>query len=67
MFALVDSENNVLFSSGDYSTTDGFVSNESVLTIHRTKKYQDGKGLADYESEHDYVIDDLEFIRVYPE
>lgn len=66
-YALVDSENNVLFSSGDYSTTDGFVSKESVLTIHRTKKYQDGKGLADYESEHDYVIGDLEFIRVYPE
>ena len=66
-YALVDDENSVLFSSGDYSVTDGFVKASSVLTIHRTKKYQDGKGLADYESEHDYVIGELEFIRVYPE
>ena len=66
-YALVDDENSVLFSSGDYTVSEGFVKASSVLTIHRTKKYQDGKGLANYESEHDYVIGELEFIRVYPE
>lgn len=66
-YALIDNEENVLFSSGDYSINGDFSAKESVLTIHRTKKYKDGAGLSDYESEHDYIIGDLEFIRVYPE
>ena len=66
-YALIDNEQNVLFSSGDYSIKGDFSTKKSVLTIHRTKKYKDGKGLSDYESEHDYEIGALEFIRVYPE
>ncbi|WP_297698461.1 hypothetical protein [uncultured Fibrobacter sp.] len=66
-YALIDNEQNVLFSSGDYSIKGNFSTKNSVLTIHRTKKYKDGKGLSDYESEHDYEIGALEFIKVYPE
>ena len=66
-YAVLDGQENVLFSSGDYSVTDGGAfKKESVLTLHRTKKYQDGAGLADYDSTHDYVIGELGFIRVYP-
>ena len=65
-FAIVDGEENELFSCGDYSVTGNVFADESVLTIHRTKKYQDGVGLADYDSTHDYVIGSLDFIRIYP-
>ena len=65
-FAIVDGQENTLFSCGDYSVTDGVFADESVLTIHRTKKYQDGVGLSDYDSTHDYRIGGLDFIRVYP-
>ena len=44
----------------------GAFKKESVLTLHRTKKYQDGTGLADYDSTHDYVIGELGFVRIYP-
>ena len=63
-YAVLDGRENVLFSCGDYSVTDGVFRESSVLTIHRTKKYQDGTGLADYDSLHDYPIDELGFIRV---
>ena len=56
----------VLFSCGDYSVTDGVFVDQSVLTIHRNRKYQDGIGLAEYDSTHDYVIGELDFIRIYP-
>ena len=36
------------------------------MTIHRTQKYQDGVGLTDYDSTHDYPVGGLDFIRVYP-
>jgi len=65
-FAIVDGKENTLFSRGDYSVTDGVFADESVLTIHRTQKYQDGVGLSDYDSTHDYRIGGLDFIRVYP-
>ena len=65
-FAVTEGNENVLFSCGNYTVTDGVFTDESVLTIHRTKKYQDGIGLADYDSIHDYLIGDLDFIRVYP-
>ena len=67
-FALSEGGEDILFSEGTYSVSNGsFVDKDSVLTIHRTKKYQDGEGLAPYDSTHDYVIGDLEFLRVYPE
>ena len=67
-FALSESGEDILFSEGTYSISNGsFVDKGSVLTIHRTKKYQDGEGLAPYDSTHDYVIGDLEFLRIYPE
>lgn len=65
-FAVMEGNENVLFSCGSYTVTDGMFTDESVLTIHRTQKYQDGVGLADYDSTHDYRIGDLDFIRVYP-
>ena len=65
-YAIVDGHNDVLFSCGDYSVTDGVFTAKSVLTIHRTRKYQDGVGLAAYDSTHDYVIEELDFIRIYP-
>ena len=65
-FAVTEGNENVLFSCGSYTVTDGMFTDESVLTIHRTQKYQDGVGLADYDSTHDYRIGDLDFIRVYP-
>ena len=67
-FALSENGDDVLFSEGVYSVSNGsFVDKDAVLTIHRTKKYQDGEGLAPYDSTHDYVIGDLEFLRIYPE
>ena len=65
-YAILNEEEQVLFSSGEYSVTNDEFMNQSVLTIHRTKKYQDGKGLSDYDSTHDYVIGELDFIRIYP-
>ena len=65
-FAIVDGQKDELFSCGSYTVTDGVFTDESVLTIHRTQKYQDGVGLADYDSTHDYRIGGLDFIRVYP-
>ena len=64
-YAVVDGENNILFSCGDYSVTSDSFANESMLTIHRTQKYQDGTGLTDYDSTHDYVLGELGFIRIY--
>ena len=67
-FALSEGGEDILFSEGAYSVSNGsFVDKDSVLTIHRTKKYQDGEGLAPYDSTHDYVIGELEFLRIYPE
>lgn len=65
-YAVLGGHENMLFSCGDYTVTDGLFLNSSVLTIHRTQKYQDGIGLADYDSTHDYPIAELDFIRVYP-
>ena len=65
-FAVLDGQEDVLFSTGDYSVTDGVFTDTSVLTIHRTQKYRDGTGLAEYDSRHEYVIGDLDFIRIYP-
>ena len=65
-FAVTERNENVLFSCGSYAVTDGVFTDKSVLTIHRTQKYQDGNGLSDYDSTHDYRIGDLDFIRVYP-
>ena len=65
-YALIDGHDDVLFSSGDYSITDPSFADASVLTLHRTQKYQDGYGLSDYDSTHDYVIDELGFIRIFP-
>ena len=48
-FAVTEGNENVLFSCGNYTVTDGVFTDESVLTIHRTQKYQDGIGLADKE------------------
>ncbi|MBQ4249509.1 MAG: hypothetical protein II705_05640 [Clostridia bacterium] len=64
--AIVDEETDVLFSTGDYSVTDEGFTDDSVLTIHRNKKYQDGAGLSEYDSTHDYLIGELDFIRIYP-
>ncbi len=66
-YAILRDAEQVLFSSGEYSVTNDEFMNQSVLTIHRTKKYQDGEGLADYDSTHDYLIGELDFIRVYPD
>ena len=66
-YAILGNAEQVLFSSGEYSVTNDEFMKQSVLTIHRTKKYQDGKGLADYDSTHDYVIGELDFIRIYPD
>lgn len=65
-FAELDGQEDVLFSTGDYTVTGGVFTDESVLTIHRTQKYRDGAGLSEYDSTHDYVIGELEFIRIYP-
>ena len=66
-YAVLSNAEQVLFSSGEYTVTNDEFMKKSVLTIHRTKKYQDGKGLADYDSTHDYVIGELDFIRIYPD
>lgn len=65
-YAVIDRKEDVLFSCGDYTVTSDEFANGSVLTIHRTQKYQDGTGLADYDSTHDYLIGELGFIRIYP-
>ena len=66
-YALFDGREDRLFSRGEYSITGGgFADAGAVLTIHRTQKYKDGVGLADYDSLHDYVIGELDFIRIYP-
>ena len=60
-------EEDMLFSSGDYTISGGgFDVPGAVLRLHRTKKYQDGKGLADYDSTHDYTMGELDFMRIYP-
>ena len=66
-FALLGGRETVLFSSGDYYVTGSFADDSSVLTIHRDRKYADGVGLAPYDSTHDYVIGELDFLRIYPE
>lgn len=66
-YAILDDAQQVLFSSGEYSVTNDEFMNRSVLTIHRAMKYKDGIGLADYDSTHDYVIGELDFIRIYPD
>ena len=65
-YAVLDGQENVLFSAGEYQISGGFTEAGSVLALHRTQKYQDGTGLADYDSTHDYVIGELDFIRIYP-
>ena len=65
-FAAVDGEGEVLFSGGDYLINGDFDDPSSILTLHRTQKYQDGVGLAAYDSVHDYVIGELDFLRVFP-
>jgi hypothetical protein len=64
--AIIDGQGDVVFSCGDYSITDPGFTEKAVLTIHRTMKYQDGIGLAEYDSTHDYVIGELDFIRIWP-
>ena len=67
-YALNNDEEDVLFSTGDYSMSNGgFTDAGAILTLHRSQKYQDGVGLADYDSTHDYEIGSLGFIRIYPE
>ena len=67
-FALSEDGHDIAFSEGVYSFSKGsFAEEGSVVTLHRTKKYQDGKGLATYDSTHDYEINSLGFLRVYPE
>lgn len=66
-YALYYNKENVLFSTGDYALSGGeFDDSEAVLTLHRTHKYQDGVGLTEYESTHDYDFGNLGFVRVYP-
>ena len=65
-YAVIDGQEDVLFSCGDYSVTDDVFAPDSVLTLHRTQKYQDGVGLSEYDSMHDYVVGELEFILIYP-
>ncbi len=65
-YAILDNDE-VLFSTGDYSIDGKFTDKESVLTIHRDHKYADGSGLKKYDSTHDYVLGDLDFIRILPE
>ena len=66
-YASMPDARDVLFSTGVYTISGDFLAEESVLTIHRTQKYQDGIGLSDYDSTHDYVIGNLDFIRIWPE
>ena len=61
-----------LFSVGTYEFKDngGFnyqqdEEEHGVITINRTKKYQDGKGLVDYESSHDYDLSTLGFDQLF--
>jgi len=66
-FAVLPDGEDVLFSTGDYSLAGGgFADQSAILTLHRTQKYKDGVGLADYESIHDYEIGTLDFFRVFP-
>ncbi len=63
----LDDKKDILFSKGDYTLTGGKFGDEGVvLTIHRTGKYQDGTGMAAYNSRHDYKVNSLGFIRIYP-
>ena len=57
----------MLFSSGDYKTSDSTFSDGAVLTVHRIRKYQDGTGLAPYDSLHDYEPIGMGFVRIYPD
>ncbi len=57
-----------LFSTGmyDLSGEDGFLLKDGKtlakqLTLHRTQKYQAGKGLAEYESTHTYDLNTIGF------
>ena len=65
-YAVIDGEKDVLFSSGEYSVAEDASTSKSIITLHRTQKYQDGIGLADYDSTHEYVLGELGFIRVFP-
>ena len=65
-YAVIDGEKDVLFSSGEYSVAEEASTSKSLITLHRTQKYQDGIGLADYDSTHEYVLGELGFIRVFP-
>lgn len=64
--AILSDGTDVLFSAGTYQINGSFDVEKSVLTLHRTQKYADGVGLAEYDSTHDYNIGELGFIRVYP-
>ncbi len=67
-YVLIDSEDDTLFSEGDYHFESGdFEQKNSKIVIHRTKKYKDGVGLSDYDSTHEYELDTLGFVKVYPE
>lgn len=65
-YALTPEDEGVLFSTGDYSINGAFDDPVSILTIHRTQKYADGIGLSAYDSMHDYVIGELDFLRIFP-
>ena len=66
-FAISEDGESVLFSTGVYSLVKGSLTERgSVFTLHRDQKYQDGEGLAPYDSTHDYTIGELGFMRVYP-
>jgi len=60
-----------LFSTGTYGLSEGtdFIlsddeKDKDEITIHRDHKYQAGKGLAEYDSTHTYVLNNLGFERV---
>ena len=64
-YATIDGAD-VLFSSGDYTIDGSFDVEGSTLTLHRTQKYDAAKGLADYDSTHDYKMGELGFTRILP-
>jgi len=66
-FVVHNELDDVLFSTGDYKTSDSTFADGAVLTVHRTQKYQDGTGLAPYDSLHDYEPISMGFVRIYPD
>ena len=65
-YALLDGDETVLFSTGDYTLSGNFEETESSLLIHRTQKYADGAGLSAYDSTHAYSIEELGYLCVWP-